>query len=241
MAKYGSSSFSVCLIGGYSMLAAKVKNVSRKVESILERSDGLGDSWEESTPTGTARATFTQDGAFFDDDTNNIHDAYKTKPTTARVGCVANEGNTLGKAFTGFLGLLMASYEVLGQLAGLTKANATYNVSGTVEEGVILQTHTALTATTTGTAVDNTTSTTAGGAAYLQISALTGFTNIAVTVEHSADNVTYATLATFTGVTAAPAAERVAISGTINRYTRAVTTVTGASGSVTVFVGLSRA
>jgi hypothetical protein len=61
---------------------------------------------------------------------------------------------------------------VLAQLAGLTKANATYSVSGQVEEGVILQPLAALTSTTTGTGVDNAAASTNGGAAYLEVSAL---------------------------------------------------------------------
>lgn len=239
MAKYGSAQFSVFLIGGYSLLAAKVKNVSRKVENILEPSHGLGDGWEESTPTGLGRAQLTQDGAFFDDGTNNIHAALKTAPNTARVGVVANAENLLGRAFTGFLGVIAMGYEVLGQLAGLTKANATYGVSGQVDEGVILQPHAALTANTTGTNVDNTASSANGGVGYLEVSAYSGFTNVVAKIQHSADNSIWADLITFATVTAAPIAERLTVAGSVNRHTRSVVTVTG-SGSVTPFIGFAR-
>jgi hypothetical protein len=239
MAKYGSSSFSVLLIGGISMLASKVKNVTRKVENILESSHGLGDSWEESSPVGMARGTFTQDGGFFDDAVGGMHLSLRSAASTSRVGCVASAGNTLGQVFTGFLGKLLTAYEVLGQMGGLTKANAQYGVSGNVDEGVILQVHAPLTVTTTGVGVDNLAASVSGGAAYLQVSAYSGFTSVACKVQHSTDNSVWADLATFTAVTAAPVGERVAIAGTINRYTRSVVTVTG-SGSITPFIGVAR-
>lgn len=239
MAKYGSGAFSIFLVGGYSLLAAKVKNVTRRVENILEPSTGLGDLWEEHLPTGLGRAAFTQDGAFFDDGTNNIHAGFKTAPQTARVGVVANAENLVGRAFTGFLGLLTTGYDVLGQLAGLTKANVTYGVSGQVDDGVILQPHTALTATTTGTSVDNAASSANGGAGYLEVSAYSGFTSVVCKVQHSADDSVWADLITFATVTSAPTAERIPVGGTVNRFTRSLVTVSG-SGSITPFLGFAR-
>jgi hypothetical protein len=239
MAKFGSASFSVFMIGGYNMLAAKVKGITHKVESVLERTDGLGDAWEAHEPTGIGRATFTQDGAFFDDATDEMHDGLRADTGTARVGMVGHAGNVLGAAFTGFSGLLASGYEVLGKLGGLTNANATYGVSGAVEYGVILQPHAALTTTTTGTNVDNAASSAAGGSAYLEVSALTGFTSVACKVQHSADNSVWADLATFTATTTAPRAQRVTVAGTVNRHLRAVTTPTG-TGSIAVCIGFAR-
>ena len=90
--------------------------------------------------------------------------------------------------------------------------------------------------------------TSTGAAAYLQVSALTlgGFSNISVALRDSADNVTFADVgsATFTAVTAAPAAERLRPSGEIRRYTAARWSFTGASNAIqqtaTFMMGVAR-
>jgi hypothetical protein len=239
--KHGSGDVSVFLIGGYDFLANKPTGVSRKVDERLQRCDGLGDSWQSYCHTGVSAGTFAQSGAIFDDTTNQMHTALKTSSATSRVGLIAWGGNVLGGPCTGFAGLLTTGYEVLAQLAGLTKANATYSVNGQVEEGVILQPLAALTSTTTGTGVDNGAASTNGGAAYLEVTALSGFTSIAVKLQDSTDNSSWSDISggAFTAVTSAPGAQRIAISGTIRRYVRSVITPTG-SGSVTAIVALAR-
>lgn len=239
--KHGSPECAVFLIGGYNLLANSPQSVSRKVQEGIQRADGLGDSWESSVNTGLATGQFTQDGAFFDDTTNDMHTALKASNGASRVGLIVWAGNVLGASCTGFAGVLNTAYEVLGQLAGLTKANATYGVSGQVEASVVLQPLAALTTTTIGTGVDNTASSASGGAVYLEATALSGFTSVAVKLQDSADNSSWADVSggAFTAVTAAPNAQRIAISGTIRRYTRSVVTPTGA-GSVTAIVAVAR-
>lgn len=75
---------------------------------------------------------------------------------------------------------------------------------------------------TDGPAVDNTTPTTFGAQAYLQAVSLTG-TTATVTVQQSADNTTWSTLAAFDAVTSAPQAQRIAVTGTVDRYLRVIT------------------
>ncbi|SRR6266567_590042 len=69
-----------------------------------------------------------------------------------------------------------------------------------------------------------------GGQAYLQVTAFTG-TSVAVKIQDSADNATFADISPsllFTTVSAAPASERIAIvnTSTIRRYVRVITTGT---------------
>lgn len=158
--KYGSSSFAVLLVDGYNFLANKVKNFSYEIESILESSHGLGDAFEAFTPVGMQKAALTQDGAFFDDSTNLMHDALKASVNVSRIVCFAVGGNTIGQPFVGVQGAYGMKYGVLGQVGALTKANAAYMVSGQVDRGTILQTHAAKTADwntkTLGTPVDYT-------------------------------------------------------------------------------------
>lgn len=94
-------------------------------------------------------------------------------------------------------------------------------------------------ATGNGTSIDNGAQTTNGGVAYLHVPDIAGITNLAVTIEDSADNSSFATILTFAGVTADRNAQRVAISGTVRRYTRARWVFTGA-GSAQFCVGFGR-
>lgn len=228
--KYGSSSFSVFLADGYNLLASKVKAFNHKVENILEKSDGLGDSWEESSPSGSRRATMSQAGGFFDDTQNGVHDVWKkssqltvnnTPTGPSRIVCVAWAGNVIGRAFTGLEGAFFTAYEVLSQIANLTKANATYIVTGQDLDGVILQEWATRTddwnTKTEGNTVDNGASSANGGVGFLQVSGFAGPNAITVKIRHSADGVTLTDLITFTVVSGAQIAQRVVVAGTVQR------------------------
>jgi hypothetical protein len=80
---------------------------------------------------------------------------------------------------------------------------------------------------------------TGGGIAFQQVTAYSGFTGYVGKVRDSADDITYADLATFANVTSAPSAEAVTVAGTVDRYLAADGNVTG-SGSITVFIGFAR-
>lgn len=86
------------------------------------------------------------------------------------------------------------------------------------------------TTATNGTGVDQTTVSTAFGfQAYLQVFAITG-TSVTVTLQDSADNVTFANITSgaFTAVAAANQTQRLTVGGTgvVRRYVRAVTSGT---------------
>lgn len=110
-----------------------------------------------------------------------------------------------------------------------------------VDMGYVLVPITAITADAlTGTAVDRgaspITPTSRGLAAVVNILAYSGFTNVVVKIQHSADNSVWADLATFTTITAVGAELiRTAYTTTVNRYIRASVDVTG-TGSVTLLV-----
>lgn len=101
-------------------------------------------------------------------------------------------------------------------------------------------TATALTGSGTATAVDNAAATTNGGAGYLHNFRLSAGTAVVV-IQHSTNNSTWSDLVTFSNVVAATderVSERVAVAGTVNRYTRCVYTITG--GSASFHAGLAR-
>jgi len=78
-----------------------------------------------------------------------------------------------------------------------------------------------------------------GGVGYLQVKAISGFTNFVAKVRDSADNTTFADLVTFTDSVTDPHAERKAVAGTVDRYLAVDGNVTG-TGSITSLVGFAR-
>lgn len=235
-----SADFSVLLLDGYNILAAKVQSFPWKRGIPQEKSDGLGDSWDEFAPTGRSVGTVTQAGAFFSTAASGIHTAMKDNAGVSRLMTFAPQGNTIGNIFVGFQGLTQVEYGVISALGKLTKADAAYQVSGRIDEGVILQTHVQQTIDWTNAGVDNAASSAFGGAAYLSVSQFAGLTGFVGYIEDSADGSTgWAVIGTFANVTAAPAAQRITIAGTIRRWTRFRGDVTG-SGTITPYVGLTR-
>jgi hypothetical protein len=97
------------------------------------------------------------------------------------------------------------------------------------------------TAATNGTGVDTTASLSFGGQAYLQVFSFAG-TDATVKIQDSADNATFADVASFafTQVTAAPFSQRIALvnTATIRRYVRAVTVTTGGFTSMAFAVNV---
>lgn len=95
------------------------------------------------------------------------------------------------------------------------------------------------TSATNGTSRDETAGTLFGAQAYLQLTALTG-TDVTVKVQHSTDNTTFTDLIAFTQVTTAGSGQRVAATGTVNRYVRVATVTTGGFTSATFAVQFTR-
>ena len=94
-----------------------------------------------------------------------------------------------------------------------------------------------------GSAQDNSSSTSNGCGAYLLVTSVSGPSPTGdVKIQHSADNVTYVDLITFTQVTGATSEIKTVDSGTtINRYVRIYNTIGGSSTpTANVIVGFAR-
>lgn len=223
--KYSSSSFSVFLADGYNLLAAKVQGISRKVEATQQKSDGIGDTWEASSPTGMRKVSLAQTGAFFDDTANSIHTAWSGPTLVSRIVCLAWAGNVIGRIFAGLQGTLGTTYEAMAKLGSLTNANVTYVASGQYDEGVIVQEFATRTddwwTAAEGNSVDNGASSANGGIGYIEIAGFSGPNPLTVKIRHAPDGggtgATWADLITFT-VTGAQTAQRIAVSGAVNRW-----------------------
>lgn len=245
MAKYGSDQVAFWLVDGYSILGVVSELTLDGPEAMLEETHALGDGWIEQDPTGLKRWAADQNG-WFDDATDGVLDALAGNEGTSRVACLGVEGNSVGAALEGFAGAMGARVMKQPRRNELTKLQANFQGSGQYDHGVILHELSAETADgdTESSPVDNSASSAAGGAGYLQVTDLTlgGYTSVTVTLRDSSDDITYADLGSFTAVTAAPDAERIVVAGTVERYLAVAWAFngTGASPSVTFMAGFAR-
>ncbi|ANH49229.1 major tail protein 2 [Freshwater phage uvFW-CGR-AMD-COM-C203] len=133
------------------------------------------------------------------------------------------------------------SYEVSGAIADVVQTSAEFQSSDGVEHGKILSSGAAVSATGSGTSVDNAASSANGGVGFVSVPTNTRNGNITVKVQQSADDSTFTDLITFTVVTSTQKTfERVEVTGTVARYLRVNYTVAGSTGSATPVVAFAR-
>lgn len=112
--------------------------------------------------------------------------------------------------------------------------------SGPTELGRSIHNLGAETVDANGTSYDNAALTSNGGVGHLHVTAYSGLTSASIIVEHSTNDSVWATLGTFTSVTALTSEVLTIAAGTtVNRYLRIRTDVTG-TGSVTFSVAFAR-
>jgi len=135
------------------------------------------------------------------------------------------------------------SYEISSPLTDVVAVSGEAVANGGLDYGVWLGCKSAITATSTGTSVDNSASSANGGVAHLHITANTRSATTVAKIQHSADNSTFADLTTFATVAiSTKTSERkvVATGTTVNRYLRAVVTPSAGTGSITFSIAFSR-
>ena len=135
----------------------------------------------------------------------------------------------------------ITSYEITAPVADVVATSVEFQVSGGLRQGVILAPNTGYTTTTNGTSVDNTASTAAGYTGFIHVTDNSRSATVVAKIQHSADNSTWADLATFTTIgIGAETYERVSGSGTVNRYVRSVVTPAAGTGTITLSISLAR-
>lgn len=233
MARISSADCAFFLAGGYSLLG-DITMLEDEREAIIEDTTVLGLAWEAQSYVGIKRWKLTQEG-FYNDVALGHNVAFVT-PGASKVVSFAPEGNTLGAKMPSSPTVQGTYKRQIGGKA-LTKASVTFESEGNHDECKIVAPLAARGAAsnTQATSLDNTASSANGGAGYLQMTTLSldGYTNIVVKISHSSDNATFVPLVTFTAVTAAPAAERKTVAGTVNRYLAAEWAYTGSGTSPT--------
>lgn len=136
---------------------------------------------------------------------------------------------------------IATSYEISSPVADVVSVTAEMQAEeDAIDYGIFLVDLAAITATTDGASRDNTASSANGLAAHLHVTANAHDNDAVFKVQHSADNVSWADLITFTTVaTTVLTAERSETTGTVNRYLRAQATLSG-SGSITYTIAAAR-
>lgn len=133
------------------------------------------------------------------------------------------------------------SYEVSSPVTDVVSASAQVQADGGIDRGLLLAALSAVTTTSTGTSIDNTASTSGGGVAYLHVTANSRTAGSVFKVQHSSDNTTFADLITFATVaTTLTQAEKIEVTGTVNRYVRASFAPGGSTGSITYSLAFAR-
>ncbi len=239
--KYGSDKVSFFLVAGLDVVGC-LTEFTDSLEARTEESHGLGDSFVEHQFTGVRAAEIQQSG-FYDDAVGSIHDVLSSGPGATNILCYTLEGTATGADFVAWSAGVQVDYERQIKRDGLAKARATYRngPNGVVEQGKTLLTWKAPGATGKVGFYDRTAASTGTAVGYLQYNATAGEANVRILHSASAGTASYSDLITFTRISSGHGAERVAATGTINRYVCAditTATATGAIAALNAFVGL---
>lgn len=153
---------------------------------------------------------------------------------------VAPEGLAAGSRVTTFTSIL-TSYEVTSPVADVVSISLEGQTTDRMDRGVSIYPLTVTSATGTSTAVDNTVATANGGVGQIHVPANTRNGSSTIKIQHSADNSTWVDLVTFTVVPlTTTTSERIAVTGTVNRYIRVNHTIAGTTGSITYHANFAR-
>jgi hypothetical protein len=170
---------------------------------------------------------------YFNDATDQIHDALKALPTTD-VNALWALGSSIGDPALMIVGKQVNYDWTEGADRSLNGAVEVQTNGVAPEWGELLTAgHRTDTSATNGSSLDNSASSANGGAAMIHCSSFSG-TNVTVDVEDSTDDSSFANFIVFTAISAKNKTERKTASGTVNRYLRVVSNGTFSDAKFTV-------
>jgi len=221
----------------------KETTVSASIETAETTTYGVAGG-SKTYVTGLKDSTVSLTG-LFDDATGAADDVITTALASDAdiVFTIAQDGGlvvgrrcVLGQA-------IETKYDLSSPVADVVSTSLDLQTDGESIYGYVLAAADSISSTSTGTSVDGVASSTNGGIATLHVIANTRNGNITVKVQHSADNVTFADLATFAVVSSTTkTSERLSVASgtTVNRYLRVSYTVAGSTGSATIAAAFGR-
>lgn len=213
-------------------LTGYLRSLSNSAEVETAESTTFADDDKTYVP-GLADATISAEGLFdstFDGELNSI-----TGSGTKSVWSVYPGGDADGSCGRGY-SLDVTSAERTAEIGDVVMVSIEGQSSVGTEAIISHHGLAQRTASGTATVVDNSASSANGGYGYLHATAASG--TVVVKVQHSSDNSTYVDYLTLGTVTASARSFRTTATGTVNRYTRVVYTIT--SGTATFVAGFGR-
>ena len=160
--------------------------------------------------------------------------------TAADVVTMAPEGATAGKPCYS-ASTRETSYEISSPVTDVVSASMEAQATGGIDRALLLDANEAVTAPRNSAVIDNAASTSDGVVGYLHVTLNTRDGSTSLSVQDSADNITFADLVPFVAVGAAAiGGQRVAVAGTVNRYVRTQITPGGSTGSITYTMAFAR-
>jgi hypothetical protein len=224
------------LANGYD-LSAYFSSVSQSGSSETAEVTTLGNASKAYIP-GTKDATFSVEG-FYDATAGAVDEVMEDVLGASTVWTAVMSADAIGARGYGAL-TLGTSIETGAEIGGAVSLSAEAQATTGPDAVTVLHPLGAETTSGNGTQVDNGASTANGLAAYLHVTAIAGTPSLVVKVQHSSDGSTWVDLATFSTVTTANVAQRVTVSGTVNRYLRALWTISGGTPSATFHMSAAR-
>lgn len=236
MTKYKSSDIGFLLLG-----PVNLTTITDKMEVSVDN------PLKDTTPFGVSAAQFGQPGlktyslsghdGWFDDTQYTAASQMVAMAATESVFMFAHKGNTAGLEAICAGGVLNAGLKSPFNVGDYHRASMELGVSGVIDNATIVaplasyagDIDTATAHLDLGAAGGGTT----GGNAYMSCTALalTGSTNLVLTIQDSADHATWADHDVFTALTAVGAEKKVSTDMTVNRYLAYKGVYTGLAGA----------
>lgn len=222
------------LVGDFH-LAAHANSVSAPLSVDALETTRYTDAPNKTFIPGRQSSTFTVNGLY---DTA-AHTDLAAWQSAAQPVSFAMEGLAAG-SFVWLVNAIETQFSTGGGIGEAVPFSLSAQTDGLVDFGLSLHDLGAETADGNGTSVDYGASSSGGAVAHLHVTAYSGLTSAAISIEDSADNSSWSAVSggAFASVTAV-GAERLVIAGTVRRYVRAIIDVTG-TGSVTYQVSIAR-
>ncbi len=231
---YSSKDIGYLLLGPYDL-----KSVSEKLD--VETSKAVSNT----TPFGVAASEYFTGGVadnvisghagWYDDSTGSINDAMCALASGEHVFMFAAEGNTKGKKATCAGGTLKAAFKRSPAIGDVTRGEMTLGVSGVLDEAKIVKALAAVSGNgnTESDYLDLGAAGAAGANVYMSCTAIGAGTSLVITLEDSADHVSWADHTVMTALTAIGAEKKVATDLTVNQYVAAKHAFTGGTTTAT--------
>jgi len=202
-------------ITGYLNSVTLTMSVGMEEDTVFQKTS--------STFAPTLKSWTLDEGGFFEKDLDSYLNTYlglEDKPHSFAIEGAASVGDIV---YSG-AGPIEASYELSSPVGALITASISLQGSGDLERTKTLR-YSSETASGTGSVLDWGSPGTDGAAGYLHVVRKRTDSTLVVTIQDSPDQTTWTDLITFTSTTD-ETAERKAVTGSVDRYLRAIWTVT---------------